>query len=418
MDTANSRGTPVCEVRSYMERDADLWLCEELRVNAEFARWFAAQANIGQELQVPAYRVRPSVMAENGETDVEAVFTTSQGLRVALLIENKIEHSLSADQLKRYRDRGQYGLTYGSWDAFHVVVFAPSSKLAKYAHLLQETPHISFEEAASFLRSLATDLRSAYRAEFIARAASEQKLDADGSDAFRIAFWKRVYAMLDEQYPDFFDLDPAAYPKTTYIAANCRGAPGYFRLDLKGHMGEVDIAFRNTNPGNLVAYLEAKKPTGAGLVFNKRSIALQVKGLPKFFVGEGIDAASKALESFQAAHMLLSFWQENRSFFDQHYGITLNVEEAGSQPRSEIGRARSRSDRDAPYSLTLPERAYKTDKYLVVPNYGIPPKDRWLDLAKLISFVQNEQTKLWTITAPKHQLEARGVIENAEPVQT
>jgi hypothetical protein len=31
--------------------------------------------------------------------------------------------------------------------------------------------------------------------------------------------------------------------------------------------------------------------------------------------------------------------------------------------------------------------------------------------------VQYERTKLWTITAPKHQLEARGVIDDAEWVQ-
>jgi hypothetical protein len=30
---------------------------------------------------------------------------------------------------------------------------------------------------------------------------------------------------------------------------------------------------------------------------------------------------------------------------------------------------------------------------------------------------QDAQTKLWTITAPKHQLEARGVIDDAEWVQ-
>jgi hypothetical protein len=34
------------------------------------------------------------------------------------------------------------------------------------------------------------------------------------------------------------------------------------------------------------------------------------------------------------------------------------------------------------------------------------------------AYAQYEQTKLWIITAPKHQLEARGVIDDAEPVQT
>lgn len=77
--------------------------------------------------------------------------------------------------------------------------------------------------------------------------------------------------------------------------------------------------------------------------------------------------ASKALESSQVAHTLLSFWQENRSFFDQHYGSMPDIQDASSQPRSEIIKPRtSRADRDEHYSLTLPERAIKTDKYIVV----------------------------------------------------
>ncbi len=41
-------------------------------------------------------------MSENGETDVEAIFLTFNGRRLALLVENKIEHSVTVDQLERY----------------------------------------------------------------------------------------------------------------------------------------------------------------------------------------------------------------------------------------------------------------------------------------------------------------------------
>ncbi len=314
--------TSICEVRSFAERDIDVLLAEELRVNPEFARWFADCSGLPKSVDTPASCVRISVVSENGETDVEAQFTTPSGNRIALLVENKIAHSLSLDQLRRYQERGHHGQAYGYWDAFYVTVFAPGAKLLKNASLLQGISHISFEDAALFLRANGSDRRTIYRSEFLARAAVEQKLDAEGADAFRIAFWKHVYALVEERYPGFFDLDVNTFPKTTYIAANCSGAPGYFRLDLKGHMGEVSLAFNNVNPGALLAYLEANKPQESTIAFNKKSIALQITGLPKFLVSDGLEALeSKALQSFEAAHNLLTFWARNRSFFDSHYSV-------------------------------------------------------------------------------------------------
>lgn len=90
-----------CQVRSFLERDIDLWLAEELRVNAGFAAWLVSRAAGPTDIDVPAVRTRVSVMGENGETDVEALFGPEN--RFALLVENKVEHSVSADQIARYR---------------------------------------------------------------------------------------------------------------------------------------------------------------------------------------------------------------------------------------------------------------------------------------------------------------------------
>jgi hypothetical protein len=112
---------------------------------------------------------------------------------------------------------------------------------------------------------------------------------------------------------------------------------------------------------------------------------------------------------------LLSFWKANRGFFDEHYGVSAN---ATSEPESSLQNENSRrsSDPEALYSLTLPERATKSERYLVVKDYGIPPKDRWFDLKKITSHFQDAQTKLWTITGPRRQFEERGVIEDALPL--
>lgn len=312
----------VCEMRSFTERDIDVWLAEELRVNGAFARWFANRANLTSDVMTPAHRTRVSVMSENGETDVEAIFLTRADRKCGLLVENKIEHSLSADQITRYYRRGAHGVTYGYWDEFKIAVFAPATKIAKYSSLLMKTPHISFEEAASFLAFAANDLRASYRSAFLARAAIEQQIDIDGADAFRISFWKRVHEILDCKFHGVFAVDPNQFPKTTFIAANFVDAPSYFRVDVKGHMGEVDLAFKNVKPGQLLSFLEMHKPQMTSIALNKRSIALQIKGLPRFFVGDGLDAIeTNALPSFEAAHTLLNFWKTNRTFFDAHYAL-------------------------------------------------------------------------------------------------
>lgn len=311
---------PICQVRHFMERDVDIWLAEELRVNAAFGEWFSRRARVSEQIVFPAERTQVSVMGENGETDVEATFCTSDGRRYALLIENKLEHSLKAEQLSRYRLRGQYGVNYGYWDAFTTVVVAPGAKLLKHTEAIADTPQISFEEIASSLLEGHPNIRIRYRAQFLMRAASEQHAAADVEDRFRIEFWKGIYHALDEKYPNYFALKRDSYPKTTYIAANCVGSPHYFRIDLKGTKGEVDIAFKNIGTGDLIRFLEDRKPKISNVVLNKQSIALQISGLPSFFVRDGIlSAKESAMKSFEAAHQLLEFWKQNRAFFDNHY---------------------------------------------------------------------------------------------------
>jgi hypothetical protein len=100
-------------------------------------------------------------MSENGETYVEAIFETVSGEKVTLLVENKVRHSISADQLQRYFTRGNHGIERRLWDRYEVIIFAPSIRLAQYKSVTGETTVLSFEDAADFLRSRAGDARSA-----------------------------------------------------------------------------------------------------------------------------------------------------------------------------------------------------------------------------------------------------------------
>ncbi len=311
-----------CEIRSFFERDIDIWLAEELRNNPTFGQWFVDQIGEKAEATFPSKSVRVSVAAEDGETDVQALFDLVDGGTLAVLVENKIEHSITADQIRRYVDRARHGIVEHRWQQSRIVVFAPAGKIEQYRGVIGSTSVISFESAGAFLKNSASDQRSLYRAEFILRASQKWAIEANGADTFRVKFWDSLYQMVERDFEGYFALGPKRYPKTTFISVYSSGVtkPRYCRLDLKGHMGEVDLAFESRKLVELVAFLETKKPANAVVALNKGSVALRIKGLSKFTVAEGFASAeSKASEAFKAAQTLLTFWNNNRSFFDAHY---------------------------------------------------------------------------------------------------
>ena len=57
--------TEACTLHWFLERDIDMFLAEELRVNPALSEWFARQAAPGVALLYPATQTRVSV-PENG----------------------------------------------------------------------------------------------------------------------------------------------------------------------------------------------------------------------------------------------------------------------------------------------------------------------------------------------------------------
>jgi hypothetical protein len=105
-----------CDIHWFAERDIDVWLAEELRFNAGFARWFLDKLGLPSTTSVPAYRTRVSVVEGTPrETDVEALFRTSDGETVAVLIEDKIKAGFQREQMEDYVKRGVRGKERGYW---------------------------------------------------------------------------------------------------------------------------------------------------------------------------------------------------------------------------------------------------------------------------------------------------------------
>lgn len=83
---------PKCALLYVSERDVDLLLLEELSVSRPFGRWFARRAGLrlsdGVELVAAWHSVTDATL---GASDLVVLWLEPDGLRVALLIEDKIE---------------------------------------------------------------------------------------------------------------------------------------------------------------------------------------------------------------------------------------------------------------------------------------------------------------------------------------
>lgn len=306
----------ACEISWFVERDIDIWLSEELRVNPAFASWFVARSGLPKEMIFPASRTQPSVVDETGETDVEAIFRSPSNATFALLVENKITAGFQRDQLARYIRRGKIGAERGKWNVFAVAVFAPRQYAT--AGLPESVRTISFEEAAEFLRANDSDLRTLYRADFLERAARARIVALEDYDPFRVEWWTAVDDMVRREFGDFFVINRRDFPKTTYINPKCAGMPYYLRVDLKGYLGHVDLSFKNVALDALASAVADAEGREFKLIENGKSSALRIDGLQPFLVGDGLGIVeTRVREAYGAAFKLLGFWKTNRDMFDR-----------------------------------------------------------------------------------------------------
>lgn len=309
-----------CDIHWFAERDIDVWLAEELKFNAGFARWFLNKLGQPSSMSVPAYRTRVSVV-EGRETDVEALFRTAEGSTFAVLVEDKIKAGFQTNQMEDYVERGKLGTKRGNWSGFAVAVFAPRYRMPFPKALPPTVVALEFEEAAKRIASSEPhDARAIYRARFIERAAQPKVIVAENENQFLAQWWKAVDDLIREQFGDFFVIDRKSFPSTTYVNAKCVNMPAYLRLDLKGDQGEVALAFIGfplNDLKSLVAPLELN-----GVVVDQKNRnkdpALRIANLPKFRIDDGLESETmhRVLTSYSAAHKLLSFWKSNRLLFD------------------------------------------------------------------------------------------------------
>lgn len=124
------------------ERDVDFTIMRALMYDEGVRRLFLNTAGLqGGEVLSIAHSVTDPVY---GETDITVVLKARQGL-VGLLIENKIDAQAQPSQYARYLRRGQLGVERGDYDAYTVLLVAPSEYIATNEEARKYPKHISYE---------------------------------------------------------------------------------------------------------------------------------------------------------------------------------------------------------------------------------------------------------------------------------
>lgn len=314
----------VCGINKFVERDVDMLLAEELRVNAAFGKWMMDKFGVS-DLIFPAAHINVSVVEDGSEADVVATFRTTSDLNHRLFVENKIDALLMPEQLERYARRAEGEKKRQLVSGFSILFFTPSVYLE--TKLPTGVKQITFEEAAQALASQ-KDVRSQYRASLLMRALPKRTPAARdahvvATDPYIKEWWNQVYAMLDREFPDFF-IHKTRYPRSVYFAPETPGQGRYLRLDFKGHKGEVDLAFKNVSAAALSREVANMDGLPGRIVANDKSVAIQIAGLAPFVISDGFEVIQTSVRAaYGAAHTLLTFWQRNRDRFDT---LALQIE--------------------------------------------------------------------------------------------
>jgi hypothetical protein len=310
----------VCGINKFIERDVDMFMAEELRVNPEFGRWILGHFKVADRVVFPATSSNVSVVEDSSEADVVATFNTLSGSRHRLFVENKIDAMLMPEQLERYVRRAEGEVRRGLIESYSVLFFTPSAYLQ--SRIPEGVVQISFEAATAALRAQSLGLRSEYKASLLEKALplrtpSARDAQVALTDPYIKNWWDAVYVMLETEFPGFFH-HKTRYPRSVYFAPENPGQAPYLRVDFKGHKGEVDLAFKNVPFDALSTLVRELSPPPGQLVPNRNSSAIQVSGLAPFVISDGFDIIqTKVRAAYQAAYDLLSYWRAHRDAFDR-----------------------------------------------------------------------------------------------------
>lgn len=303
------------------ERDVDLLLAEEIVVSPPFAKWLKCQTSFADR-EAEIVDVFVSRSDATGELDVVAIFEESNAAqRFALLIEDKIDAPLQPDQEYRYRLRAQREIDRGDYQAYEVILCAPSAYAAAHPQTAGFDRIISYEAIAAFLRDIDPTPRGQYRSNFIATATMRNANTwTRVSDEVTNSFWDAAYRMGTAEFL-ILELKPLNLTKnSTWITIRPRDlptTPQWTYVSLKGDRGYIDLTFTGSSAAAFFEDVSALLEPGMSIHQTGKSAAIRIE-VEGFKTHEPLPTGiPKVRQAFAAAANLISFYRNHRLRLDQ-----------------------------------------------------------------------------------------------------
>ena len=188
-----------CYFSDVSERDMDLLFLEEFVCSDKFLKLFTDMVGIEESKVISVYSSKTDV--QYGESDM-TVIIESNGKRIGLLVEDKIDAIAMPRQSERYNLRGQKGIDQGDYDSFYVFIIAPKKYLEQNEEAKKYPNHIEYETVLSYFESL-NDSRSAFKIQQIKQAIDKQKKGYQVEEDTAVTeFWSKYSEYQKSHYPD------------------------------------------------------------------------------------------------------------------------------------------------------------------------------------------------------------------------
>ena len=193
----------VCKYRSVSERDMDLLFMEAFATDHEFSKLFLDKTAFVEKEYTVIQAERSKIDNGLGESDLTVIYEIN-GLKHALLIEDKIDAIAMPDQHGRYFQRGEKGRENCEYHSYDVFIVCPekyrnnNDEAQKYSHF------VSYEECRDYF-NLHSDLHNQHRYQQICQAIetmkAEYKLDINETavDSFKkyLEYQRMYYKRLE-----------------------------------------------------------------------------------------------------------------------------------------------------------------------------------------------------------------------------
>ena len=241
----------TCKFKDIYEKDMDLLFLEEFVAEQEFVNLFLNQIGLSDAQVVEVEHSKTD--AEYGESDM-TIIVEKNGIRHALLIEDKIDAIAMPNQAQRYFARGESEVRNGEYEGFDVFIIAPKKYLNENGEAKRYPYQVTYEEVALFFEKR-KDLRSQFKFQQIMQAICKQKNGYQVKENKNVTeFWDAYIDYQKKYYPSLWLISSKGAKGAKASWARYRTVLKTCPIYHKCEKGFVDLNF--TGLGDEIVQLE------------------------------------------------------------------------------------------------------------------------------------------------------------------